>query len=124
MCLVQRSATDLPDVTEAYKCFIKKEKGYLNSSFVYVYQPRRRWLTANPYTGGNLPYKGGFHCFLRKEDAIKERDWNKNYREDYYKEVVHRVLVKNIFLKGVYRGMEEDSQSIVCEQIYIMEEIV
>jgi hypothetical protein len=117
MCLKNYSEEDLPDVKEAYKCFVL-ERNLLRSSYLHEYQPRRRWLTSKD--NGKLPYESGFHCFLNKDDAIKEaKCWIRN------KEVVHRVLVKNITFKGMHLnlGIKEYFPSIVCRQIYIMEKI-
>lgn len=116
MCLEQ--LTPIYNVKEGYKVFTGKE--VLLGLFRVCYRfKKRRWI-CDENTGliktecGLFTYPTGFHVFLSKKFALKYTCSTDS---------CHRVLIKDIVACGLQEMRSKDSATVVCKQIYIMEEV-
>lgn len=124
MCLILvHEKEDRLLVKEGYKIFKVSSTGKLSANFRSFNFKKRRWIKDNNinsitwhnYADGELGfYQAGFHVFTNETFA-------KLY--SIAEEVVHRVLVKEIVASGLQSYQDKTSATVVCRQIYIMEEV-
>ena len=122
MCLAKEyNWLNPPKVREGFKVFIKTDAGKIRSLY-FTDSPavKRRWLTASlapPISPDHSrQYIAGFHVYTNKHYAL-------SVVEDWFNAVCHRVLVRDIITHGRQEMNDLDSHTVVCKQIYIMEEV-
>lgn len=119
MCLDNISYDNLPNIKYAYKVF-NKLRNRIDGEFYGKAVKKKRWLQANITsisTGhSDVSYQSGFHCFITPQDAKR---WAESCPTDKNL-VVYKVIVKEIQLKG---DQCDQLPCIVCNKIYIIEEI-
>jgi len=122
MCLENISYNDLPQIKYAYKVF-KLVENKLLPEFQPYQLKKRCWLIAineTVYNNDNVTYLSGFHCFTKVKSAANWIAMTALKPQRTLK--IYKVIVKDIRLKG-FQADSSTLPCVVCDQIYIMEEV-
>ena len=122
MCLDNISTTDLPDIKYAYKVFQLVDNKLLPEFRLYLLK-KRRWLRAineKVYNDDNVEYISGFHCFTNIQSAAYWIILSRLEAQEHLR--IYKVIVKDIRVKGFQSGANT-IPCIVCDQIFILEEV-
>jgi hypothetical protein len=119
MCLLTVDKETV-EVSQGYKVFRIDHFSKKLFGVVVEYEfKKRRWLrdtkvkNIKSLSAGRY-YPTGFHVFLDKRDALLYCSGD---------ETIHRVLVKNIVASGVQLHDRFNLKTVVCKNLYIMEEV-